>query len=353
MSALIINLDYLAARLHGRRSRMAEGERLGALSRVKSIPDFAQIIFADNVVKTAGEAQRRMIKEWIEEMVSILHNLTGAKARLMTWLMMQYQIINLKVIIRGILSRTPSEVVNNHLFALPAALALNDEAWTKAKSLDEVVQFLPAAPLGRMLRETLAACRNTKEPFIIEAMLDQKYFQEEKIRVQKLTSEERDKVTPLIDQEIDLFHLMLVMRGRFLHGLDPKVLAALHVEGTRLPCHLFEAMLNSPNSATAAKLVLGRVVDSLPEASASTSDTFAAPVPSTFEALAWRRYRKLANRIFRRSLTDFGIITGYLGLRRMEIANLITLSEGIRARLPDEVIRKRMIPPLQPEVAHV
>ncbi len=65
---------------------------------------------------------------------------------------------------------------------------------------------------------------------------------------------------------------------------------------------------------------------------------------SVLEGLAWKRFFRLANLAFRRSHMGLGTIMGYMGLRRMEAANLITISEGIRSDMAAETIRGRLIP---------
>jgi len=351
MESSIANMDYLAARLHGRRSRLAEGERLDSLSRSKSFPVFAQAVFADTIIKTAAETQQRLVRELMLEMSTLLHHLTGVKARLMEWMLMQFQIVNLKIMIRGFFSHTPPEILRNYLIPLPGQFALEEAALLKAQSLEDLAQLLPAEPLGRMLHDTLNICHNQQEPFFVEATLDQKYFQEELVRAHKLSHEEHNKIMPLIMQEIDIFHLMLVLRGRFHHKVDPQVLASLQVEGTHLSHHRFKAMLTAPDATAVAQIAIGRVLDSFPSTFATDTTPVSLDLP-TLEALAWKRYLKLANRIFRQSLTDFGIIAGYIGVRRMENINLITLSEGIRAPISDKTLRLRMIPPLPPETSH-
>jgi hypothetical protein len=62
------------------------------------------------------------------------------------------------------------------------------------------------------------------------------------------------------------------------------------------------------------------------------------------EAAAWNRLYRLANRAMRGSPTGLGTVVGYVALRRVEIANLTALSEGLRLGLSDESIRARMIP---------
>jgi V/A-type H+-transporting ATPase subunit C len=338
------DLDYLAARLHGRRSQLAEGDRLVLSSHFKSIPSFIRATFPETAIKTAAEAQRLLVERLIGEMVDIQHHLTGARARLMAWMVTRFQITNLKIMVRGILSQTPERVWAPHLITVPGDQPPDTAAITQVQSLEALIHLLPTDPQGSMLQNVVDSFPpGHRDPFFIEAKLDQFYFQEELSRAQKLTPEERDTIMPLVAQEIDLFHLMLVLRGKFHYGLDPKVLACLHVEETRLTRPLFEAMLKAPTSTAAVTLAVGRIVDSLP-----ASVDFAA-----IEALAWMRYLKLARMIFRQSFSDFGVIAGYIGLKRIEIANLITLSEGIRAQIGEAAILRRMIPPFQHEVTHV
>ena len=48
-------------------------------------------------------------------------------------------------------------------------------------------------------------------------------------------------------QEIDLFHMMLVTRGKFQYGLKPELLLSLHVRGTKLHQERLAAMLSAPD----------------------------------------------------------------------------------------------------------
>jgi len=48
-----------------------------------------------------------------------------------------------------------------------------------------------------------------------------------------------------------------------------------------------------------------------------------------------------------------GAVVGYFGVRRMEIANLITLSESIRLGLGEREARERLLPRAELEVTHV
>jgi len=43
-----------------------------------------------------------------------------------------------------------------------------------------------------------------------------------------------------------------------------------------------------------------------------------------------------------------GAVVAYAAIRRIELANLITLSEGIRTRVTPDALRQRLIPRAEP-----
>ena len=143
---------------------------------------------------------------------------------------------------------------------------------------------------------------------------------------------------------------MLVVRGKFHYGLKAELLLPLHADGTGIPYVRFASMLADPDLLTAASRSVGRVLDALP--SEQASEALATVDPAALEALAWKRFLRLANRAFRRSHMDLGAVVGYAGIRRVEAA-LISLSEAIRTGMAAEVIRARLIPRTDLESAYV
>jgi hypothetical protein len=111
-------------------------------------------------------------------------------------------------------------------------------------------------------------------------------------------------------------------------------------------------MLTASDVLGAAGFAVGRAIDALPSEHGSSAGP-AAVDASLLEALAWRRYLRLSNRAFRRSHLGLGAVIGYVGIRRAEVANLITLSEGIRVGEAAEAIRARLIPRADLESVYV
>jgi V/A-type H+/Na+-transporting ATPase subunit C len=353
MAEVMINdLDYLAARIHARRGRVAEAERLDALCQLRTISELADAVFPGSSLQTSAEFQRWILEGLLSELSHYPRYLDEAGGDLLTWMLVRFQVENLKVLLRGFLEHAPIEVLREHLVSLPRDLALNANELLAAGTLEEFLDRLPMAVLRKTLRVAGGTYRDHRRPFFLEAALDQGYFKELLVRAGRVSEEDQEVVAPIIEQEVNLFLLMLIVRGRFGYGLNPELLLPLHIRSPGIPIGHFNAMLTAPDLRTAAAFGIGRVIDALPPEHES-GETAGALDVAELEALAWKRFRRLANRAFRKSHMGLGAIIGYVGIRRVEVANLITLSEGIRAGVPPESIRARLIPRRDREVAYV
>ncbi|MDD5141533.1 MAG: V-type ATPase subunit [Verrucomicrobiales bacterium] len=337
------DLDYLATRLHARRSRMAEAERLDALCRIRDILGLGRALRPEFNFQTAVNFQRVLLQDLVQEFSFCLRHLAGAEHALVRWMQARFQLENIKVLLRGFLNHTPLDTLQEHLVPLPRELALDPQALLNAETLDVFVKHLPAGWPRKQLQEAIAAHLDEPHGFFFEAALDGGYFRELLARIGSLPDAEAELIEPLARQEVELFHLMLAVRGKFNHGLTAESLLPLRVPGSGAAVERFKAMLAATDIAAAAKLGLGHACDELP-ATRATSETAPALDPAILEALGWRRFLRLANGAFRRSHMGLAAVVGYLEIRRVEVANLITLSEGIRTGVEAGEIRARMIP---------
>lgn len=337
------NLDYLATRLHARRSRMAEGERLDALCNIRTLPELCRAARLDKDYEAVTEFQRRLVQDLVRELAGCVDHVGGSGGELVAWLLARFQVENMKTLIRGFVNQTSVEVLQEHLVILPERLALDVNELATAKSLEDFVGLLPPGSPSQRLSEAVVRHRDQPQPFYLEAALDCGYFQELLAKTFKLSGEKQMVVRSLMLHEANFFQFMLVARGRFHFGLSPDTLLALHVTG--IFDDWFKNLLTVPDLPAAAKSGIGIVFDQLP-----TDQGFDEV---TLEALAWKRFLRLAKDTFRRDHMGLGAVVGYAALRRIEIANLITLSEGMRTGMTAETIRARLIPRKELEAAYV
>lgn len=235
---------------------------------------------------------------------------------------------------------------------LPPEFALNAQEMANAESPEDFVRFVPANLLRENLEKVLEIYHEYPQPFFFEGALDCGYFKGLIARAEQLSGEDRTFIRPMVHQEADIFNMMLVTRGKFYYGLAPRVLQLFYVPGAEISHTQFLAMMNGTDLLTSISRVAERVLDA--EVSQFVRKEGSIDIDaSALEALAWRRFFRLSNLSFRKSHMGLAAVLGYMNLRRMETANLIRISEGIRMDMPAEVIRNHMIPWTDREGDHV
>lgn len=336
------DLDYLIPRVHGRRSRLADGARLESLCRLSAIPDLSRALFADDSSQTVHQVQDRLSSTLALELDDFLTYLNGAEWKMAQWMALRFELANLKVRMRTLSGHLPPESSNALLMRIPGGLDWHSGHLATARSMDDLMTALADSALGHMLSKALTCWPLPIPLFLMESALDHEYFKEGIILANTLPSLDRNLIKAMVAQEADIFHVTLVLRGHFHNGLSRDQLSPLHLTGTHLPFKRFLAMLNAPDAIEAARLAAFHIWDS--------RDIFTL---HDVEGLLWVRYLKLATRTFRQSQNAFGRLMGYIGLRWIEHANLTTLSEGIRLDTPEEARRTRIIRTNHTEASHV
>ncbi len=342
------DLDYLATRLHGRRSRLAEAGQLEGFCRLRDFSELGRARYPETQFRAPKEFQRRLAQDLVPELSGFLQHLEGTGADLLAWMLVRFQVEDIKVVLRGWRRQMPLERVEEFLLPLPPALALDIPGLIAANSLRQFIDRLPPAELRNSLRDdtrgnsALVSSSGTPPLFLVEAALDRGYFRELLARGQRLPEEDRELIQPILCQEVDAFHLMLAVRGRFHYGLTGELLALWHVPGSGISRDRFTRMLSGADVASVAALARGTAIDRLPEQTGANGHSKIDP--SMLEALASKRFLHLSNRAFRRSPAGLGAVAGYVGIRRVEIVNLITISEGLARRTEFESLRRRLTP---------
>jgi vacuolar-type H+-ATPase subunit C/Vma6 len=325
-----IDLDYLAANVHARRSRMAEGDRLRGLVRLRTIPDLSRELYpALEPAVTAADLQRRLIRGQAAELAELAGGVGGAGGGLLDWLGTRFQVENLKVLARGFAGGLRPEAVRPHLVAV-AGPPPDPAPFVTAPAAAAFVALLPPGPLRDGAARGADLYERQPRSFALEAGLDAGYLSE--LLARAGAAPDREHVRPPVDQEVAIFQMMLAARGRFVFGLDADDLEAFGVRPAALA-----RLLAAEDLEDLARAAVGHAIDRMPSEGGGVD-------PADLEALGWDRYARLANTAFRHSHMELGAVVAYTALRRVELANLIRISEGIRLGVPPETLRDRLIP---------
>ena len=345
------DLDFLSALVHGRRSRLAEGSRLDELCRLRTVAELVQAIAPEMHGSAVAGLQRRLVSNLAKELANVADYLGDDRgARVVEWLGARLQAENLKVLARGVATGKPLAELQEFIVPLATPFAIDLEGLAGSDSVETFIGRVPSAPLRNGLQAAAPVYDRSRKSFFLEAGLDKGYLVELLERVGRVRQGEGLK--QLADQETDMFHLALAARGRLLYGLEAEELALFHVEGAKVSPGVFGAMVAAATAGELASLAATRVIDPLPALKAAEGRE-GALTPAALEVLALERFHRLANRIFRRTPVGLDVVAAYVALKRIELANLITLSEGIRAAAAPEAIRRRLIPRQAPGASDV
>jgi vacuolar-type H+-ATPase subunit C/Vma6 len=330
------DLDYVAALAHGRRARMVRGARLESLCRLHTMAELVEALAGNHDASTARELQAALLKNLTEELTELAAPVGADGKHLLGWMLARYQVENLKVRVRGFLTHKPLEVVQQNLIPLPLDLTPTSRRARSARPQQPLLEAAPEGVLRDALSQALVRHLEPERCLLLEAALDTAYFQELLRRLRRLSREDTWAIEGLVWQEIDTYHLMLVIRGRFENQLTTRDLLALHVPGVGISRTRFLSMLADDTPRAASRRAVGHALDELPES--------AEPTASELEALARDRYLRQANLALRRGTTGLGAVVGYLAERMVEVANLFVVTEGVRMGMASEEMGARLTP---------
>ena len=327
------DLDALAARLHGRRSRLADGARLAALCALGSPAALAAELYPGEEFASAAGLQGRLAAGFAAEADEIAACLGGPWREYAALQAGVFRLWNLKTALRGLLAGADRGEIAAALLPLPPGPDGCGPELAGADGPGGLAALVPAGPFRYSLTQALAGYGPDKPAFFHEAALDRDHLARLAALAAALGPAERS-AGELCAQEAAAFNLMTAAAGRFVHGYSPEELKPLYAPGPALDARRFARLLAAASPSELRALAAGSAVDAGP----AESDL------SALEALAWRRYARLAGRTLRRTHLGPGAAAAYLALRRIETLNLVSVAEGLRLRTDPAELARRLIP---------
>jgi vacuolar-type H+-ATPase subunit C/Vma6 len=199
------DMDFVSALLHGRRSRLAEAERLDALCAIRTIPELVHAIEPKAPNESVVELQRRMVSRLAGEWLTLAWRIAGPLGRVLEWLAVRFQVENLKVLARGMATGATLKEVEPYLVPLSKPFALDADALIASDSIETFASQIPSKPLRNGVRRAIPAFERNRRPFFIEAGLDHGYLTELLARAAPRAAGEAPDMLTLARQEADMF----------------------------------------------------------------------------------------------------------------------------------------------------
>jgi len=344
--------DFLSAMVHGRRARLAEGDRLDALVRLRTLDELVREVAPEGGAQTVVDLQRQWVTGLADEISKLGVRVGGETGGVLLWYAARFYVENLKVLARGMATKANLKDLQAYLVPVGQVRPLDYPSFLSADGPESFAGLIGELALRNGVLAAAEAYRRQPHPFFIEMGLDFGYLKQLVRLAKAMPADDQEESLPVLRQEVNLFDLMLIARGKFTFGMKPEALAAFHVPGAGMSPQAFLSLAASHDLAEVAGRAVGLVIDEAPGSTVQHGESRGVEA-ADLEMLGWNRFHRLANGVFRRSQRGVGAVVGYVGLRRVEVANLIMLSEGIRLGVAPEVLRRRLIPHSVGEAARV
>ena len=335
------NVDIIHAKVHARRAAMYEKDRLGRLCDLRSFANLVAEFFPEEGIEDHRQLQKRLTEDHLSQLTWIPDHLGGRPHELFMWLLRRYQIENLKVIFRGFHARRGAQEVSRHLISTPDALALPAQRMLSASAADELAEMVPGKAGKKIEAAALAgaaAYKKKAEPFFFEAALDGFFYS----RLLQLAGEQSiDDLTcclPLLALDANCYLIILVIRARFNYDFPFDEIEPL----VRVPGAVPLATLRAVHSADSVRDAVGALPKTFGKVMGSDVDDPEA-LERAFKAYSYTR----ANAAFYGSGISMAVPVAFYYLKRIELQNLIRLTEAYRYGLSAEQMRRSLVPPLE------
>ncbi len=146
--------------------------------------------------------------------------------------LLRFEIMNIKQIILGSLMGMGKEGKSKNINFLVEEYLENIEfirGLLDKPSLDEIRVYMQGTMYNKAIREGLLYFRNYNEIFVLEAFLDQLYYNKLKTRKRYLSKKEKKLIALFIDIMIEIFNLNMIYRG-VLNNIDKNLLSQFLVD---------------------------------------------------------------------------------------------------------------------------
>ncbi len=324
-TSLELPLEFLNAKLRGRRRTVFEGDRLRELERSSDVEELARRIFPRETIAGRLGLERRLRQRCISELTFFLGYAPAQVGRFYAALVRRYQIESILVLLRLFYGGREEPEPEQYVPDLPASLSVPAGELLSSSDLKEFFGRLPG-DLSDAAARTLELCQGTRATGLAEMALERVYWKGVTEACAALPPTWRGECSPPVLWELDTARLLGVLRAGRSYDIEWEQLQSLlprrgSLREARGGLALSDALLKQLHSDPSAE----RIVAAVPP----LRGVEAGEDLVELEDLLWRRLFRLAERLFYGVLEGPAILVSYYYLRRNELRVLTALAERL------------------------
>jgi V/A-type H+-transporting ATPase subunit C len=312
--------------------RPGELAGLAELGLAELAERFGLTALLDEQVTVRGKSravEQALIQFLLAELTILVRPMTATeRALLMAWAR-KYALFNLKTLIRGKLYDLDQTEIRENLFDLPPNVRLSDKELFRAENVQELLRQIEQGPHALIARQAREAYEQRREPFALEAAIDQRYYAGLSRQVMQFHDTNLQPLQHLVGTLLDREDIQSLLRFRFSYRLSPSETFYYLVPSSRMMHR--DRLLELVNLET-----FERALDALPEPlhGLLTDSTNLIDVQRRLH----RYMADEAQRVLGHSPSGVARALAYLILRESQLRALFSLAQGRLLQLPSEVV---------------
>jgi V/A-type H+/Na+-transporting ATPase subunit C len=329
------NQAYLNTRVSLMAARLLDPETIGRLAQMP-LPELAErfglapLLDEQQSARVRGRAiEQSLIQVLLAELQVLVRPMHATeRAMVLAW-GRKYALFNLKTLIRGKLHDLAPSAIRDSLFDLPPIIGLPDQEMLRAENVLELLRQLEAGPHRLIARQAREIYEQRREPFALEAAIDQRYYTGLVRQVTQFHDGSGEPLRHLIGAELDRIALLWLLRFRFSYQLSPS--------------ETFYQLVPSMRLLHRERLLALVNIDTFPGVLAALPPPLTALLTECRTVIDVQRrmgryVARVARRLLRHSPAGVARALAYLMLREMDLFLLFALVQGRLLNLATEVV---------------
>ncbi len=220
---------YLNTRVAVMSTRLLDPQQIPGLARL-SLPDLAERFgiapILDETLSAhvkSRAAEQALIQVLMADLEVLIRPMNATERGLVLNWGRKFALFNLKTLLRGKLYDRDQAEIRENLYELPTLvrLPIPHRELFRTENVQELLRILEEGPYRVIARQAREVYEQKREPFAVEAAIDQRYYSELARGVAQFESDSLQPLRKLLGAVLDNVALMWMLRFRFCYGLSP------------------------------------------------------------------------------------------------------------------------------------
>lgn len=170
----------------------------------------------------SGNIGNLIAKNALDDFQLLIRPFSGSERRFFLYAIRWFELVNLKVLIRGKFTKTDNAVIQQQLVDLGNFADLPVNKLLETEDTHEMLRLLETTVYGGIVRQARFVYEeHGNDIFLLDASIDRSFFINLKQRLQTLDDQDSTQVSRVMGVLLDRFNLLWLLRYRFSYHLSP------------------------------------------------------------------------------------------------------------------------------------